>query len=214
MVEDFKSPTLPSHTNVAHVSVAQLEYSKEILPFLSRIVLMPLQSGDILRAVKTFQITFARDPMMRYVRNDREQNRAEMVMERLLVVIYLFCAIRAGIALTVDAGPTANVTASPPKDTTGGPTKGLITRIAERFLKVFTEKRKEMMWDPEAKGRRKEVDDKLSDAQKRALGDRVDKMWMVGDLWTEPAHQGHGYGGALLDAMVVLADLAGQATWL
>ncbi|KAF5378774.1 hypothetical protein D9615_006896 [Tricholomella constricta] len=190
-----------------------------------------LTYADVIRAARTFQATFAQDPVIRYVRNyheygsmsstpskliiiipqEREQSRIEKITERLLISTYLVFWIRTRVALTVKSG-TANIIAAPPKATTGRRNReDGITKIAEWLMRALIKGRKRTMRDPEAKRRRKEVDQKLQAAVKRVLGDRVDKMWLVEELWTVPARQGKGYGGALLDAVMVLVR---AAPWL
>ncbi|KAG5653455.1 hypothetical protein H0H81_000344, partial [Sphagnurus paluster] len=121
----------------------------------------------------------------------------------------------------------------PPKATTGGPPNDECTKLARWVVKILGELRKKVKRDPEEERRRKEVDERLSEAAYRAFGRRLDKMWLVEGLWTTLSVQGNGYGGMLLDAVTALvsmrvehstfcsglineleADWAGESTWL
>ncbi|GLB42479.1 putative acetyltransferase (GNAT) domain containing protein [Lyophyllum shimeji] len=194
MFEDRESPTLPLLAGPM-IAVDQLKYS------------------DIFRAAKGYQESFAQDPVFRYLRNNRKQTRADQMLEYVVICTSLFLSIQTKIALTVNCG-TANITAVPPKADSGRTKQDPATKLAEWLMKKLVKKRKEMVRDPEAKKRQQEIVEKTRNALERALGDRIDKMWLVESLWTDPASQGRGYGGALLDSVTILADWAGQSTWL
>lgn len=44
----------------------------------------------------------------------------------------------------------------------------------------------------------------MQEAVSRTLGERVNQMWYVEGLCTDPNYQGRGYGGAVLDAVTIL----------
>lgn len=52
--------------------------------------------------------------------------------------------------------------------------------------------------------RTEEAQGKVHEAVSKSLGGRVDQMLYLDTLATEPASQGRGYGGALLDAITTL----------
>ncbi|KAJ8502769.1 hypothetical protein ONZ45_g11458 [Pleurotus djamor] len=62
--------------------------------------------------------------------------------------------------------------------------------------------------------RRARVVEKIAKATEQVLGRRVNTMVHVDGLSTDPKIQGHGYGGALLDAISSLTDSASQASYL
>ncbi|KAF8069256.1 hypothetical protein FPV67DRAFT_1115472 [Lyophyllum atratum] len=193
MPEDLASPTIPFHAVPA--TVTQLRYV------------------DIFRAANMYRISFARDPMFRYIRNDREQTRAQKIMERLLVSISLIISIRTGVTLTVDAG-IATVKAVPPKYGSDKPERDPVVKLAHWLTKNLVQKRDRMVRDPEAKKRQQELRDKTREAVRQAIGDRIDRMWLLDGIWIDPASQGQGYGGALVGAVTMLADRTGHTTWL
>ncbi|KAJ8518206.1 hypothetical protein ONZ45_g4728 [Pleurotus djamor] len=55
---------------------------------------------------------------------------------------------------------------------------------------------------------------KLKAATEKALGNRVNDMLYVEGLGMNPACQGRGYGGALLDAVTSMADASSHASYL
>jgi len=52
--------------------------------------------------------------------------------------------------------------------------------------------------------RRKEFDEKMSEAVSSLFGDYVNEMWFVENLGVEPSSQHQGYGGALLESVTFL----------
>ncbi|KAG6829779.1 hypothetical protein H0H87_010294 [Tephrocybe sp. NHM501043] len=46
----------------------------------------------------------------------------------------------------------------------------------------------------------------LEEALKRMVGERLHKMWYVDGSFTDPASQGHGWGGALLECCNYVGD--------
>lgn len=168
-------------------------------------------TGRVASAARTFVVSGVADPFVRYVRNEREPTFIERVSERLRIMLYLLICIRTKVTLTVNAG-IANVVGVPPKNPSDK--KDLVTRFAEFLTGILRWSRDRMMTDAEERKRRKEFEEKITEAMKRSIGDRVDKMWYIEGLCTDPLSQGQGYGGALLDAVTTLADRAGQATWL
>ncbi|KAG6899915.1 hypothetical protein C0995_004655 [Termitomyces sp. Mi166 len=60
------------------------------------------------------------------------------------------------------------------------------------------------------KRRRTEVDEKMQDAVVRAFGSRVERMWLIEDLWTDATLQGRGFGGALLDTATAMVRVKDQ----
>ncbi|KAG5640994.1 hypothetical protein DXG03_006436, partial [Asterophora parasitica] len=171
---------------------------------------------DIPRATRTYQASFAADPVIRYIRNERPQTSLENFTERILISAHLVHSIRAKIALTIDAGGKrgiANIVASPPKGHSAPP-HDAITRLAERVANAVSEARRRANRDPEVVRRRFEVEQKLEYAVIHSLGKRRDKMWYVEELWTSPEERGNGYGGKLIDGVAFFADIAGVSTWL
>lgn len=193
MLENFESPMMPLYAGP--ITVRQLKYR------------------DIFRAAKAYQEICARDPMFRYLRNDRQQTRVEKISEYVVICTSLVLNIRTKITLTVNSG-TANVAAVPPKANSDGQKRDPVTKLAEWLTRKLVQKRKQMVRDPEVRKRRTELVEKTRNAMERALGDRVDKMWLLENLWTDPASQGFGYGGALMHSVTILADWTGQSTWL
>ncbi|EPT01386.1 hypothetical protein FOMPIDRAFT_1120624, partial [Fomitopsis schrenkii] len=62
--------------------------------------------------------------------------------------------------------------------------------------------------------RRKEYMDKVDVATKAAFGDDIGHMLQVVNLATAPAHQGKGYGSALMKRANTEADRLGCTSWL
>ncbi|RDB26987.1 hypothetical protein Hypma_005108 [Hypsizygus marmoreus] len=170
----------------------------------------PLRYRNVFNAARTFAKTGAPDPVVRYIRNNRNPTRPEQMSERLRIAAYLVLCIRTKIMLTVDKG-IANVVGAPPQEITRR--RDVITKIVQWITQVLRCHR-DLTIKPEERERRKELEDKMSEAVKRTFGDRVDTMWYVESLCTDPEHQGRGYGGALLDSVTTLADWASQTTWL
>ena len=52
--------------------------------------------------------------------------------------------------------------------------------------------------------RRKEFDEKMSEAVSTLFGEYVNEMWLVEHLGVHPSSQRQGYGGALLDSVTFL----------
>ncbi|KAG5335877.1 hypothetical protein C0989_012637 [Termitomyces sp. Mn162] len=139
------------------------------------------------------------------------------MLNRFLISLSLFLWTRTKRVFTVRAG-SANIVcrgndSTPPKNSVDQPRGDSVTKLARRLLAASLKYRDSKMSELENR-RRNEVDEKMQDAAVRTFGDRVEKMWLIEDLWTDTRLQGHGCGGALLDTATAMADWAGQSTWL
>jgi ribosomal protein S18 acetylase RimI-like enzyme len=47
----------------------------------------------------------------------------------------------------------------------------------------------------------------MDEAVAKTIGNRADQMWYIDSLSTEPASQGQGFGGALLDSVTTLVRM-------
>ncbi|KAF8069258.1 hypothetical protein FPV67DRAFT_1669274 [Lyophyllum atratum] len=188
------------------------------------VTVTPLKYWHVMRAARTFVVSGAPDPFVRYIRNGRKSTLFEKISERLRIMLYLLICIRTKVTLTVDKG-ISNVVGVPPSNPSDK--KDLVARFAEFLTWILRWSRDRMATDPEEQRvrngwdnilfppfRRKEFDEKVGEAVKRSIGDRVEKMWYIEGLCTDPSFQGRGYGGAVLDAVTTLADQAGQPTWV
>ncbi|KAG6852603.1 hypothetical protein C0991_010689 [Blastosporella zonata] len=186
--------------------VSQLQYGLFRSQYImSLAVTNPTYStAAICNAAKTFQRTFAHDPVIRYVRNERPQSREVLMVERLLISVYLVLWIRTKIALTVRDG-AADIIVSPPRHGADPPRNDHITHLTRRLAAALVRYRDSRISDLERR-RRTEVDEKMQDAVVRAFGNRVENMWLIEELWTDPNRQGRGYGGALLDTAMAMVN--------
>ncbi|KAH0581207.1 hypothetical protein H2248_012325 [Termitomyces sp. 'cryptogamus'] len=204
---------------------------------LDTTIVAPLKSDDILRAAKTFEKAFADDPIFRYICNARtstnsRRGHAESIFDfveplpldsheegihsesgkckhRLVRSEPLRCQNGSFLSLLKSRGNDS----TPPKNSVDQPRGDSVTKLARRLLAASLKYRDSKMSELENR-RRNEVDEKMQDAAVRTFGDRVEKMWLIEDLWTDTRLQGHGCGGALLDTATAMADWAGQSTWL
>ncbi|KAJ8454506.1 hypothetical protein ONZ45_g19279 [Pleurotus djamor] len=117
--------------------------------------------------------------------------------------------IRRKLVLTVDSGQGI-VIAVPP--TLRAPA-GLTDRVYDLMEKVITFV--SARFKPRGYNeRRARGFGKLKAATEKALGNRVNDMLYVEGLGMNPACQGRGYGGALLDAVTSMADASSHASYL
>lgn len=63
------------------------------------------------------------------------------------------------------------------------------------------------------KQRTKEATKKIQQVVSETLGNRIDQMFYVNLLATDPLSQGRGYGGALLDAVSGLVRISLPIFW-
>ncbi|KAG6829618.1 hypothetical protein H0H92_004025 [Tricholoma furcatifolium] len=97
------------------------------------------------------------------------------------------------------------------------PKDDFIIRSAKWILTILRFRQRQLeARDPEYRLRREEAESKLLSPEtlRGILGERVDTMWYVDRLATDPASQGHGYGSALLNFAVEMADKSNNAIWL
>ncbi|KXN89609.1 2-amino-3-carboxymuconate-6-semialdehyde decarboxylase [Leucoagaricus sp. SymC.cos] len=143
------------------------------------------------------------------VHQDQNRTQTPAVKDAIQFIMFWVMAYwkRRKIALTVDAGASIIFCTAP------GFQEGVldccIRWVAEIIGRIFT-----ALSSGVEKKRSAEVEAKIRFAVYRSLGDRVGKMLYIDTLATEPASQGWGYGGALLDSIGALGDMTNQATWL
>ncbi|KAG6893187.1 hypothetical protein C0995_001332, partial [Termitomyces sp. Mi166 len=143
------------------------------------------------------------DPVIKYIKNTREPTLKEKIVSQAEISAYLVICLRTedDVALTIDSG-IANIIIKSPPECSEKPKEDPVVRFANWVLAVLGIWRNNRYRDPETTKRQKEVIEKLmtKEVQKRWLGDRLDKMWYVDGIFTDPACQGRGYGSALLEA--------------
>ncbi|KAG6852604.1 hypothetical protein C0991_010690, partial [Blastosporella zonata] len=165
---------------------------------------------DVPRAAKTHDAAFKNDPLIKYAKNRKcEPSFAVRMIERAQISVYLVTCIRTStIALTIDSGK-ANVTIIPPKECSEEPKEDTIVKLVRWTQAALRLWLNHLDPDSEAVKRSNEAKERLlsQEALKRMLGDRVDEMWYVDGIFTDPASQGHGYGGALLDAATTMVTV-------
>ncbi|KAF8165511.1 hypothetical protein B0H34DRAFT_241977 [Crassisporium funariophilum] len=191
----------------AHDDFVQLESKSSLadIPVLfADIQVTPLRQVDVWRASKTWFDAFLDDPLIQYL----SENKQSSVIQRPAYMAVLARWIYTKITLTVNKG-AALIIATPVKQE---PAVGM-QRVMDSLTK-WVMRKVERMGRKESRKRLKEVREKLDKVVAETLGDRKEQMLYIDLVATEPKSQGHGYGGALVDAVTTLADLMGQATWL
>ncbi|KAF8897730.1 hypothetical protein BD779DRAFT_398403 [Infundibulicybe gibba] len=168
----------------------------------------PLRVVHAARAAKTYTDAFADDPLFRYMRADQEQTLFRRMIERLFLTIALPFFIYQQICLTVMAGRSF-IMMDPPK---AAARPGRPRRLFEQLIALVMKGLRVLKTAEQKKV--DEFDEKRKNLTTKTLGDRVDQMFYVGCLATEPASQGRGYGSALMQAAISLADATNQALWL
>ncbi|KAF8165512.1 hypothetical protein B0H34DRAFT_242067 [Crassisporium funariophilum] len=171
----------------------------------------PLRQVHVWRAAGTWTEAFVRDPQIRYLHDKQEQTPTVKTFNRVLMTPLISLWLRGNIALTVHSG-AAYIIASPPT-TASGP-KGPVDWLVEWMVRGLSSALSGRFSSAECYKRHQEIEQKTRDAVRRAIGDRVKDMLKIMILATEPASQGHGYGGALLDGVTSLADVLGQPSML
>jgi len=172
---------------------------------------VPLRQAHIWKAAGTWTEAFRNDPQLRYQRDDENQTRWTLAIDKIAIASIMSLLVKSNVALTIQSG-AAFIIAAP---ALGGanpnrPIDRAIRAIINALVAVLTRK----FGSAEQRKRNKEVEEKSKEVVNRVLGNRTKDMLNVILLATEPASQGYGYGGSLLDAVTSLADITGQASWL
>ncbi|XP_006460323.1 hypothetical protein AGABI2DRAFT_220269 [Agaricus bisporus var. bisporus H97] len=170
-------------------------------------IVTPLRYAHLKKASLTWVDAFEKDPVLRYIDNNRKQKTK--VKETTQIVMFCVLAYwkRRKVALTVDAGASVIFCTVP--DNPGAPIDHCIDWVAKCIGKIF-----QLLTRDEEKKRAAEFETKMKNAISRSLGDQVKQMLYIDTLATEPASQGWGYGGALLESVGALGDMTNRAIWL
>ncbi|TFK43701.1 hypothetical protein BDQ12DRAFT_191612 [Crucibulum laeve] len=172
-------------------------------------VVVPLKRSDIAKAIRTWDDAFKDDPLIRYVEGETPRPKPKPLKKGVMTA-FLTIWRRRKISLTIKAG-SALIIATPAKNQSGPPTPGdrVLDWIAGLMVKIWGR-----LGSAEQHKRQKEFQDKVKDAISKHLGDRVNDMLYLEIVATEPASQGRGYGGALVDAVTAVADSLLQESYL
>ncbi|PPQ65957.1 hypothetical protein CVT26_010719 [Gymnopilus dilepis] len=172
---------------------------------------VPLRQAHVWKAAGTWVEAYQNDPQLRYLRDNERSTFWTKTVDKISIACILTIFLRKKIALTVNSG-AAFVIGSP--GVTDRKSRRPIDRIIDKVIKGLAGVVNRKFVSKEQRKRNAEFDEKYKEALTRALGPRVRDMFCVMILGTEPGCQGHGYGGALLDALNSLADITEKASWL
>jgi len=195
-------PTNPGGTSNQFLSSTSIGPELEVSP-----IVVPLRDEHLKKASKSWVDAFEKDPVHRYIDNNRKQTHEVKVITQIIMFCMMAYWKRRKIALTVDGGAATIFCTAP--QAPRGPSERCIDWMAQIIRRIFN-----FLTEKEEKRRAAEVKAKIQIAVSRSLGDRVKNMLYVDSLATEPASQGWGYGGALLESVGVLGDVTNQAIWL
>ncbi|KAF9482923.1 hypothetical protein BDN70DRAFT_874337 [Pholiota conissans] len=162
-----------------------------------------LRFAHLWKAAKTYENAFEFDPYTLYLKADGKSSPAP-TRARNLTVLGLWSI--KDIFLTVNGG-SALMVAFPNFFGEKTPFERFIDTLWVRILE--TGKKTE-----EQAKRAQETNEKSKAALDATIRDRLEDMIFLGLLATEPASQGKGYGGALLEAINDYADKHNKAMWL
>jgi len=170
-------------------------------------IVTPLRDRHLKKASKSWVDALEKDPVLRYIDNNRKQTPDVKDATQIIMFCVMAYWRRRKIALTVDAGASIIFCTAPksPRSLFDRCTDWVVALVGKIFV---------LLTPREERKRAAEVQAKVKTAVSRSLGDRVEKMLYIDTLATEPASQGWGYGGALLDSIGALADVTNQAVWL
>ncbi|KJA29873.1 hypothetical protein HYPSUDRAFT_244279 [Hypholoma sublateritium FD-334 SS-4] len=201
-----KSPTMT--TFALRIAIAHRETTKdsEAQLFAAPSSTQPkrMRFSHLWRAAKTVEHAFESDSFGLYMRAGEKKP----IRTRTQNILFLSLWKTRQLVLTVHRGASLIVVrtgTSRPQKPIGRLIHTLLTRLSKTISSHQT---------TEQKKRAAELAEKSTVAVRLAIGDRVSSMIYVSLLATDPESQGHGYGGALLEAINDLADSTGQASWL
>ncbi|KAI1792523.1 hypothetical protein LXA43DRAFT_324646 [Ganoderma leucocontextum] len=160
----------------------------------------PLRYSELPRAVKCSRDAIASDSLTRYLAGGDHSPGVYKLRETVLTTLSFATSIRTRRILTIDHGD-AICGYRLPEDK---PSKMLL--LLARLSKAMGAK--------EYAKRSTEVRDAISELLETSLGDRIADMIEIQSLATSPKQQGRGYGTALVEAVVSLADEQGRAVFL
>ncbi|KAF9006553.1 hypothetical protein BDQ17DRAFT_1351943 [Cyathus striatus] len=171
------------------------------------ILVQPLKRSEISKAATTWHDAFVEDPLFSYIQAGKKPSHASNLWRKTIYKSLLRTWRRNRVTLTVNAGASLAVF-----------TPAFMNRDhklpTERLLYTFVAIIKRLSDNKEQRKREKEYEIKRDEVFSRVIGDRDKEMAVLDLLCTELASQGHGYGGALVDAINLLADLRAKDTWL
>lgn len=144
------------------------------------------------------------DPMHLYLDDapDAGRSRLRQVLRSVKMGTRMAIEIYSGRSFTVDGG-AANVQMRPPGSE--GRTRKILLAIWAKLP---------MRKSVEQNRRGEELNKKMEDAIKEAFGNRIEHMYAVESLATDPKMQGRGYGTALVATVTDKADAQWLDTWL
>ncbi|KII94945.1 hypothetical protein PLICRDRAFT_169647 [Plicaturopsis crispa FD-325 SS-3] len=164
------------------------------------------------RADRTLADAFVGDPMLKYMRDTPDMKWPRLydglrrAIERTLLVSYV--VHKTGLTVDRGAGIVVCVEAKNSPSKPNRPVDRLIDYVLKQFNGAM-----ERITTLEQKRRRAEINSHVEVGLKK-IGQRIDEMVKLDGLATEPASQGRGYGGALVDAVTAFADSQSRATLL
>ncbi|KAF9472951.1 hypothetical protein BDN70DRAFT_997897 [Pholiota conissans] len=168
---------------------------------------VPIRYIHLWKAAKTWEDAFEFDPLMIYMRAGKKKSQSITRTQNLTT---LLAEKRRRTILTVNGGGAfviafLRVGEDGPKTPSGH----LFTWIMSQILRIFSSGA-----TVEQQKRLEEAKTKMTVLVEETIGDRLSDMVYIDILATEPASQGRGYGGALVEAINDMADLCGKASWL
>ncbi|KAL5487674.1 hypothetical protein ACEPAI_5782 [Sanghuangporus weigelae] len=171
-------------------------------------VIAPLLPEHLDNAFETVESAFKNDPLLLYIKAGQEWSPFRTVIYRCLWKFRRRRELRKKLAYTVNAGDAViTATATKSGSSKPSPIDRAFRSLELALLQVF-------VLHSEQTKRAKELDSKSAKVVKDELGDKIQSMFYVDLLATNPEHQGHGYATALLKAVLLAADLRGCATYL
>jgi len=175
----------------------------------------PLKHKDVPHAYRSLQNAFVGDPLKEYMDDvpDKPKNspfRRKAMDYLTQVVLHRQVDSSNKVLFTVDSG-AAVLSANPaPASLPGQSIDKFIDSIFGSLISLGAG----YILSPEQRKRDHEFATKADDLAKQSFGERLNEMWMIGMLCTEPESQGKGFGGALVEAITAMADAEGRATIL
>ncbi|EJD01505.1 uncharacterized protein FOMMEDRAFT_158657 [Fomitiporia mediterranea MF3/22] len=170
-----------------------------------------LQPEHLDKLFESLEAAFKEDPVALYIKAGKERTPNEEAFYKKVWKFLHRRAIKRKMAYTINAGDAA-VIATPPEGDVSKPSpiEHTIDFIIGGIVKLF-------LWansHQEQVKRVIELQTKMKKLVEEKLGDKTKSMYYVDLLATRPELQGHGYGTALLTAVLFAADLRGRSVYL
>lgn len=177
---------------------------EHILYTIGEPTVQPMRYTDIPRAVRAMTAASTHDPMHLYLDDapDAGMSHLRQILRRVKMGTRLAIEIYSGRSFTVERG-AATVQMRPPGS--DGRTRKILLAMWARLP---------MRKSVEQNRRGEELNKKVEDAIEEAFGNRIEHMYAVESLATDPKMQGRGYGTALVATVTDKADAQWLDTWL